>query len=280
MSDKDKNIADYLVDSNRIEQKDQAIRQNIEDADWSNIQFLRLVAIGKKFKNVNFSNTTFDACYLRNCQFDSCNFTGARFSGSNLHGANFAGCRFDYALFERTIIDESILKNNCPAFENQKMWFARSLRTNFQQTGNSRAVNLAIRVELEATETHLRKSWKSNDHYYRTKYSSLASRIGQFASWAKFKCLDYIWGNGESVGALFRSVVVLLLAVTAFDLSLSTATLTWSEFGSALWRAPQILFGVTAPEYISPGWLTLATALRFVMFGFFMSIIIKRYNRR
>src|SRR4051794_19577304 len=96
------------------------------------------------------------------------------------------------------------------------MWFARSLRMNYQQIGDAAAANHAIRVELDATETHLRKAWRSNDHYYRAKYSGLL-RARQFVSWVKFKLLQHTWGNGESISALLRSVVVFVAVIGVFD---------------------------------------------------------------
>jgi pentapeptide repeat protein len=272
--------SECLIDSQRIEYKDKALRANIADSNWSNLQLVRFVAIKKRFTKVNFANSTFDSCYLRDCQFDSCNFSGVRFSSTNLHGAKFAGCIFDYATFERTVIDDAVLADNCPAHENLKMRFARSLRTNYQQLGDAAAANQAIRVELDATEIHLHKSWSSNDHYYRTKYAGFLKRTKQFASWVKFKILDYVWGNGESISALLRTVIAVVLAIAILDLATGPAPLSSNVVLGSLWRAPQIFFGISAPQYISPGWLTFITVIRLVSFGFFMAILIKRFNRR
>lgn len=273
-------ITQLLTDSHRVEHKDKAVPQDVANSDWSNLQLIRLVAIRRRFTSVSFANTTFDSCYLRDCQFDSCNFTGAKFSSTNLHGAKFTGCTFDYATFERTIIDDDILTDNCPAYENQKMRFARTLRTNYQQIGDAAAANHAIRVELDATEIHLRKAWQSNDHYYRKKYPGLFNRTKQFVSWAQFKLLDYTWGNGESLAALFRAVAVLIVAIAVLDLSLNPSAFSFSGTYAALWRAPQIFLGIAPPNYISPGWLTIITLVRLIAFGLFMSILIKRFNRR
>jgi hypothetical protein len=280
MPERAADLSERLAESHRIEYKDKAVRCDIEEENWSNIQFVRLVAINKRFTKVDFANSTFDSCYLRNCQFDTCNFAGVRFSSTNLHGATFTGCMFEYATFERTLIDDAILKDNCPVHENQKMRFARSLRTNYQQLGDADAANRAIRVELDATEIHLRKAWGSNDRYYRKKYRGFPSRVIQFLSWAKFKLLDYIWGNGESVLALLRAVLVLLLLIAAFDLATGPTALSAPNAIGALWRAPQIFFGVTHPNYFSDDWLTAITVLRLMAFAFFMSILIKRISRR
>lgn len=272
-------ISEHLTDSHRIEHKDKAVRRDVANSDWSNTQLTRLVAIEKCFTKVRFSNATFDACYLRNCRFDSCDFTGARFTSTNLHGAKFTGCVFDYATFERTIIDNAVLTDNCPAHENQKMWFARSLRINYQQIGDVAAANHAIRVELDATETHLRKAWGSNDHYYRKKYSGFL-RARQFVSWLKFKLLHFVWGNGESILALLRAVVAFVAAIAVLDGVLNPAPFSLRDFVASFWRAPQIFLGITAPNYITSGWLTIIAIVRLIAFGFFMSIVIKRFNRR
>ena len=227
MTDGRADLCKYLTESGRAEYKDKAVKADVTKSDWSNTQFVRLVAIGKRFTEVNFSNDTFDACYLRNCQFDSCNFTGTRFVSTNLHGAKFTGCKFDYATFERTTIDDAVLTDNCPAHENQKMRFARSLRTNYQQIGDAAAANRAIRVELDATEIHLHKAWSSNDHYYRRKYPGFIRRTTQFLSWMKFKLLDYVWGNGESISALLRAVIVLMAAIAILDLSVTLRHHHW-----------------------------------------------------
>lgn len=277
---KSANISQFLTDSHRVEHKDKAVPQDVANNDWSNLQLIRLVAIKKRFTEVSFANTTFDSCYLRDCQFDSCNFTGAKFSSTNLHGAKFTGCTFNYATFERTIIDDTILTDNCPAYENQKMRFARTLRTNYQQIGDAAAVNHAIRVELDATEIHLLKAWKSNDHYYRKKYPGFFNRTKRFVSWAKFRLLDYVWGNGESLAALFRAVAVLIAVIAILDLSLNPSPFSLPGAFAALWRAPQIFLGIAPPNYISAGWLTIITLVRLVAFGLFMSILIKRFNRR
>ena len=270
-------ISKQLRDSGREEIKDKAVPEDIGSSDWSNTQFVRLVAIGKRFTKVNFSSSTFDSCYLRNCQFDRCNFTGAHFVSTNMHGAKFRGCVFDYALFERTVIDDDVLTDNCPSHENLKMRFARSLRMNYQQMGNAFGVNRAIRVELDATEVHLYKAWRANDHYYRTKYRGALRRAIAFLSWLKFKFLDYAWGNGESLLSLLRAVLVILVLIVGLDFSYNPIA---QPILAGSLRAPSIFFGVAQPEYIPLGWLTVIVILRLVFFGFFMAIVIKRFNRR
>ncbi len=268
-----------LPNSGRREYKDKALRNDLAGANWQNILFVRLIAKGRTFKNVNFKYCIFDSCYFRDSTFDNCDFTGCRFVSTNMHGATFSGCKFDYAAFERTVVDDSILSSSCPGQENMRMRFARTLRTNYQQLGDASAANKAIKIELEATGAHLLKAWHSNESYHRKKYRRL-DRLKMFFSWVSFKSLDWIWGNGESLPKLLMSVGVVLLVIFVVDFS-SQIGLP-SEIGAwdSILRSPQIFFGITTPKEISPNWLTAFVFFRLITFGFFMSIIIKRFNRR
>ena len=180
-----------LIDSKRVLELDKKFDSDTSNSGFANHLFLRLIAKDKKFTNVDFKYSIFDTCYLRGCKFDSCDFTGCRFVGTNLHGAKFSGCKFDYSTFERTVVDNYILDTECPSHENIKMRFARTLRMNYQQIGDAESANKAISIELQATETHLYKTWHSNESYHRKKYTGL-KRIKAFIEWAKFKILDFV----------------------------------------------------------------------------------------
>jgi Pentapeptide repeats (8 copies) len=266
-------------DTGRHEVKDKAVRSDVFGVVLSNIEFVRLVAKKRRFTNVDFKYSTFDTCYLRDSTFDTCDFTGCRFVSTNAHGATFSGCKFDYAIFERTLIDDHILDQCCPAYENLKLRFARSLRINYHQIGDAAAANKAIGVELAASAQHLLKAWRSTESYYRYKYRG-AARITVFIKWILFKLLDFIWGNGESYLKLLRFVVLLMFGIVILDVSSTDQMLSLAVLVDAVCRAPQIFFGVTTPNHFSAGWLTLVTVLRLTTFGLFMSIIIKRLNYR
>ncbi|UJS23570.1 pentapeptide repeat-containing protein [Thiothrix winogradskyi] len=268
-----------LQNSGRIIETDKRFSSNIESESFLNNLFVRLVAKKIQFTNVDFRYCIFDACYLRNCTFDSCDFTGCKFVGSNLLGTNFSGCKFDYATFERTQLDDDILDNSCPSSENLKLKFARSLRMNFQQQGNAQAANKAISIELEATEVHLKKAWASKESYYRKKYKGF-KRLKTFIEWLEFRLLDLIWGNGESTIKLIRAIIVILIGITVIDVFSTGNINNISDYINSFIKSPQILLGVLNPTYYSSALLAFILFLRLVMFGFFMSIIIKRFNRR
>jgi len=160
------------------------------------------------FKNVSFLHCVFEGCYINNCVFDSCDFTGCRFIASNFHQTTFAGCDFRYATFERTHIDSEILDSEAPKEENLRMHFSRSLRMNYQQLGDAKSVNKAISIELGAMSAYLYKSWISKETYYKHKYGGVLKSTIQLLRWIEFWLLHAIWGNGESILKLIRSLAV------------------------------------------------------------------------
>lgn len=268
-----------LSDSEREPFVDKKFDDNVSDKKFVNKLFIRLVALNKQFTRVNFSYCIFDTCYLRKCKFESCDFTGCRFVGTNLHEARFSNCEFRYATFEKTLIDNYILNQECPEEENLKMRFARSLRMNYQSLGDAESANKAMKVELRATEEHLYKSWNDNTAYYRNKYNGW-DRVKVFIQWIHFKILDFIWGNGESPWKLLRVVLIVFALMALIDITVVNKSQSFSGFMRALLNSPQIFLGTLTPSNYPSLYLTLIVLIRLIAFGFFMSIIIKRLNRR
>jgi len=268
-----------LGSSGKLELRDQKFSGDVAGGAFVNRLFVRLVAKGHRFSKVDFRYCTFDASYLRNCVFDDCDFTGCRFVSTNFHGSTFTGCRFDYATFEKTDIDEDILSSGCPATENLKIRFARSLRVNYQQLGNAAAVNKAIAVELDATRIHLYKSWRSNESYYRKKYAR-ERRVVQFFRWLRFKILESIWGNGESTWKLLRAVVVVWVVIAVIDVQAFGDPHLIVSYVRAFAVAPVIFLGVAVPSAYPASYAAAILFIRLAFFGLFMAIVIKRFNRR
>lgn len=268
-----------LTESGRESFTDKKFDTDVADQKFINKLFLRLSAKGKTFRQVNFRYSIFDNCYLRACKFDSCDFTGCKFVGSNLYGSSFEGCTFDYAIFERTIIEDRILQVGCPGPENLKLRFARTLRTNFQQLGDAAAANMAIKIELEATREHYFKGWRSPESYYRKKYKG-RDRLKMFLRWIEFRALDLLWGNGESALKLIRFATILVVLLAFYDVFTNKDPDRVSHYIEALVRAPQTIFGVGETSHIPPVLLTTLTIARLVLVAFFISIIVKRFNRR
>lgn len=270
--------AAVLVPKRRTIVVDQEWTANLSEQSLTDHVFQRVS--GKKilFTNVDFRYSTFESCYLRSCKFVSCNFTGCRFIGTNLRGSTFSGCDFEYAVFERTMIDADVLDSSPPPRENEKLIFARTLRTNYQALGDSDAANKAILVELDATRVHLSKAWKSPDLYYRSKYAGL-ERFFALLRWLRFVAGDAIWGNGERPSRLIRTAILLVVLIAAADTVFARDPTLVGDWWSALIDAPQVLLGTKQPAY--PGLILASITLtRFVLLGLFVSILVRRYARR
>lgn len=270
---------EHLRPSGREIRTDQAIAHDLVGIKFINHQFQRLVASKKKFTECDFSYSEFDAAYLRNCTFDSCNFTGCSFTNTNLRGSRFIGCKFDYAQFSRTQVEPGILDTGCPGQENIQQQFARTLRLNFDQIGDTASANKAIRVELEATRVHLYKAWRSRESYYRKKYGGLL-RVKMFMEWLEFIALDFFWGNGESPANLLRSLAILVVSIALGDVYFLRNGYALSSYASALHHAPEVLLGVTKPQGFSGLALAGIASLRYILVACFVSILIKRLSRR
>ncbi|EAO9682848.1 hypothetical protein BKE81_19280 [Salmonella enterica] len=268
-----------IQDSGREKLSDKRFDSEAVRDKFVNKLFERLVALNIEFKNVNFSYCIFDAAYIRKCSFQDCDFTGCRFLNCNLIGSSFSGCKFDYATFDKTYIDNDILESGCPGPDNLRLKFARSLRLNYQQVGDSKSANKAIAIELQATGEHLHKAWKSKESYYRKKYKRF-DRFKMFGEWVEFKALDLIWGNGESALKLCRAVIVILCIIALHHVLDYGDPKLLSSYFDALVMSPQIFLGILHPPQYSASFLTIVILVRLIMFGFFMSIIIKRFNRR
>ncbi len=241
--------------------------------------FVRLNALKKKFTNVSFEHCVFEGCYFRNCVFDSCNFTGCRFIGSNLHQSTFPGSKFEYATFERCQIDDDILTNEAPREDNLRMKFARSLRMNYQQIGDAKAVNKAITLELEATSEHLLESWLSDSTYHREKYPGL-QRVVQFSRWIEFMVLHFVWGNGESILKLLRSIAIAVVAIAIYDASSLKAQVTVSDYWESLKLAPGIFLGTVVQTHHSIGAASVIVGTKLVAFSLLTALLVKRFGRR
>jgi hypothetical protein len=159
------------------------------------------------------------------------------------------------------------------------MKFARTLRMNYQQLGDAESVNKAIRIELEATEVHLHKAWSSNESYYRKKYTGL-KRLETLIEWTNFKIFDLVWGNGESPWKLLRATILILLLMSIIDVCKFKNTQSIYSYTQAFFEAPQIFLGTLSPSNYPSPYFTLILFIRLVAFGLFMSILIKRLNRR
>ncbi len=270
-----------LVAVDRTESVDKKFveESTVTGSNYTNWRFIRTSAVRVTFDNVDFRYAHFDTCYFRNCEFRKCKFIGCSFSSSVLEGSIFDGCDFSYAGFEKTRIDKSILRTNCPPYENIKLRFARSLRVNFQSLGDWAGVNAAILVELDATRVHLYKAWHSNESYYRNKYKG-GDRFRHFLEYWWFIALDTLWGNGESPFKLVRTIFICLAVVATIDTFVCGDWRSVASYVISAIRSPSILLSIVRPVEYSELYIAALFAMRLILFGLFLSLLIKRLNRR
>jgi hypothetical protein len=170
--------------------------------------------------------------------------------------------------------------SEAPREENLRMHFARSLRINYQQIGDAKAVNKAINVELEATSVYLYKSWRSGETYYKEKYSGFINRLFQFLKWLEFWVLHFIWGNGESIFKFVRTILIILIAIAIYDTNINSSLLNFGFYYKSLMKAPAIFLGMLVPENFSIGVLSVITGIRYVSLALLTTLLVKRFSRR
>ena len=279
MKDESHGMNDHFRPTGRENIQDQAIAHDLKGVNLRNKQFERLVAKKKLFTDCDFSYSQFESAYLHKCIFDSCKFVGCKFTNSNLRGSKFEGCVFDYAEFSQTQVEPEILDTGCPGQENLQQKFARTLRVNFHQIGNSVAANKAIKIELEAGRIHLYKAWRSREAYYRKHYPGV-TRIRAFVQWLDFVLLDAFWGNGESFLKLLRTLLLVILAIALGEVYFLKDPASLNSYVEAVKNAPQVFLGVARPDGFSGLLLAGIAALRYVMLACLVSILVKRFSRR
>jgi hypothetical protein len=255
--------------------KDQEIEQISEKEDLSQYEFVRVYAVRKTFKGVVFKQSNILSCYFRNCRFIDCDFTGVLFKESNFIGSQFENCKFLYSFWDKTIVDEAILNTCLPSEDNLARDLVRSLRVNFAQIGNHEAVNKAAAIEVKLTGKHLYNAAYSKQSYYRNKYKGW-DRAWMCLRHASWKALDLLWGNGESLlrvvgwGLTTIAFVALTMFFSYQDIDI------WESLGAAL----SVFWGVRLVHDV-PQWIAVfATVVRFLLFGLFMAILVKRLSRR
>lgn len=279
----DKKLGPALAIGNRQTVTDYYFKDNAEDdkVSYAYKIYVRLNAKDKIIRKINFQHSVFDAAYFNSCVFDTCDFTGCRFIGCNFHLSKFMGCKFSYAIFERCQISDEVLEEEAPQEDNLKMRFARSLRMNFQQIGDAKAVNRAISLELEATASYLKKSWSSKETYYRRKYAGW-KRIPQFFMWLEFCFLHAIWGNGENLWKLLGSIAVIHALIAIYDTACFGNPHDVGDYFTSLLISPGIFLGLpNVTSHVYPLSVSaLITTARLVGFALFTAILVKRFGRR
>ncbi|MCG2580127.1 MAG: pentapeptide repeat-containing protein [Marinobacter sp.] len=247
--------------------------ENQADAAYEFCVLQRVSAVDKDFKRVSFKFVIFDDCYFRNCKFEDCDFTGAQFKDSSFRGSCFPGSCFNYTRFRNCRITPNLISQNLPGWENVALEFAQGLRVNFAQTGDVDGVNRAIKAELRATRVHLRKAAWSGETHYRNKYQGLERLAFGWRS-TVFEIFEFVWGNGESLSKLFRTIALVIVICSLVYVGQDY------EFEKAIIEAVRTFLGTSTTENVVPLLHESMAASRFVLLGLFVSVLVKRLSRR
>lgn len=265
-----------LIDHKKEKIEDKEFSEDVTGEEYSRKDISRIFAVGKTFTCVNFSQSNVSSCYFRNCRFIRCDFTGTVFKDCYLKGTSFPESSLKYTTFNSSQLDDAILDNSLPPEENLARDFVRSLRVNFSQVGNYEAVNKAASVEVKLTGIHLYKAAYSREAYYRGKEKYTG--IGQFKAvcdHAKWKFLDLLWGNGESLFKIFMSSLAFLILMS-FIIFLSSAN-TFSDITISVFYN---FWGVESDLNIARPCIVILTAVRLLFFSLFVSVLVKRLAKR
>jgi len=263
-----------LRDNKKPRIEDAEFTDDLSSNDFTRHDLMRVFAVKKVFTKVSFKQSNFVGCYFRNCRFIGCDFTGAFVKESNFRGSQFENCTFRYTSWEKSHLDDDFLDHCLPSEENLARDLVRSLRVNFADIGNYEAVNRAASIEVHLTGRHLYKAAYSNESYYRSKYKGW-QRISHAAQHVRWKALDLLWGNGESIVRILISSLLAISTVSIFyareaNLSLPDALL------ESLWQ----FWGKRYAQVMPPIYSLMLTISQFVAFGLFMAILVKRLSRR
>jgi uncharacterized protein YjbI with pentapeptide repeats len=265
-----------LIDHKKEKIEDKEFSGDVSGGDYSRKEIYRVFAVSKTFTDVNFSQSNLNSCYFRNCRFVRCNFTGTSFKECYLKGASFPESSLKYTTFSSSHLDGAILDNSLPAEENLARDLVRALRVNFAQVGNYEAVNKAASIEVKLTGIHLYKAAYSRESYYRGKehYSGFG-RVKAIFLHARWKFLDLLWGNGESLFKIIMSSLAFVILM-----SLVVCLSSSESFGDILIPVFYVFWGVKSGLEIASPFTLVLTVFRLLFFSLFVSVLVKRLAKR
>jgi len=264
-----------LIDHSKPIIENKEFSSDVRDQDLTQQVLRRVFAVEKTFIGVSFKQSEISECYFRNCRFIRCDFTGTSIRRSNFRGSQYEECKFQYSTWEHTQLDEEFLDNCLPSEENLARDLVRSLRVNFGHIGNYAAVNKAASIEVMLTGQHLFHAAYSKQSYYRSKYKGWVRAL-HAARHVRWKALDLLWGNGESIVRILLTGVSTVILWAIF-LAWNNPQFSWPQ---SLVAVSYAFWGVSSSTPLPSLQLTLITIVRFVLFGLFMAILVKRLARR
>lgn len=104
-------------------------------------------------------------------------------------------------------------------------------------------------------------------------------QVWQLFRWLEFKLLDVVWGNGESILKLGRSITAVVAAIALYDVILAGNALDLAAYWASIKQAPAVFFGVLMKSY-PPFAQALIAGSRYISLALLTALLVKRFGRR
>lgn len=250
----------------------------VEGEDFSNCRIEWCRGKSVEFRNCTFSSSLIRSCYFHKATFKSCDFTGASFVDSNFRRAKLISCDLKYAVLRGTQIEASQIVGNLPHWENAQRDLLRSARKNAEAMGDVEDVRQLLRAEMIASEEHWRSAYRGVTNYYREHYPGLGGRVGSFFRLWGVRVSRWFWGHGESPVRLLASFFLWVLG-WAIYVDFKVQGLTLMDATVAVLSV--ILLGShSATDHVTTLVSLVLAASRFIFFGLFVTLVVRRFARR
>lgn len=265
------------------------------DASWdkahlrvSNSTSAKMGFRDSKFRQCDLSFCVFIDCYFKKTFFDQTKLVGCIFINCNFDMASFVSCDFRYATFNNCFIPYEQIKMNLPhGEENLCSDICKNLSAQCLKLGEIENYKAFLFEERAAGEVHsIRKLFHSNNSYY-SKYS-LWDGINGLFDFLRSKVSKYLWGYGEKMGALLRSIIITILIYGAFFTyqinNISSPTFSYPKWASAIYLSACNFFSVSTDFVLKTESLRIVGLsehiIGAVLMGFFVAALFRQINRR
>jgi len=92
--------------------------------------------------------------------------------------------------------------------------------------------------------------------------------------------LDFVWGNGESILKLLRTILLTILIIAIYDSNINSNILNIGFYWNSLQTATAVFLGVSHPIYFTDKVLSIITGMRFISIALLTALLVKRFSRR
>jgi hypothetical protein len=182
------------------------------------------------FRNCTFANISFKGATIKNCRFENCAFLACYFRRTTLKDSKFSAskffdcsfpntavhtCVFDHVSFRGCFVEPDELNHSLPQAPNLRYALTANLAREAEALGHARDARTFRLWSIEARHKDLYAAWMHQDSWYRVHYPGVR-RATAFFEWLKSQLNGIVWGHGERLLALVRSVLVTTFLLFPF----------------------------------------------------------------